>query len=564
MLSIRQFGVIGRAYRDLKRYREIIGVLFKYGFSDVVRLLHLERYVEMGMHLISKHPKSDVGRRPAEVRLRLALEELGPTFVKLGQILSTRPDLIPESFAEELTKLQDHVPSFPYDQVVEIFQEEFGASPEDIYASFSKEPLAAASIGQVHEATLPSGESVVVKVQRPGIQRIIEVDLEILFHLATLAENHVEEVNIQRPSEIVTEFAEDLNEEIDYDVEAMHAERFAAQFAGDETQHVPTIYRKFSSKRILTMERINGVKSSNVEKLREDGFDLKEIAKRGVDSLMRQFFVFGYFHGDPHPGNIQVLPGNVICFLDFGMMGSLTGEERSEFADLLSRIMERDEAGIAKRMLKLCEYDRRPDRHDFERHLSELVNNHLFRPLEQLEMGVFLDELLKLLARLGLRLRPNLFLMIKAFISLEKLGRSLDPKIDIIAKAAPFVKTLKMSPYRPRAVMDTAVEVAGELVELLREGPEDIRSLLRIMRDGDWRIQFNHHGLKSLERTIGRSIKYLVFAVVLAALIVGHALVTLSKIGPKIFDMPILGVGGFVIACIIGFWLLVSILFDRN
>ena len=341
MISIRKIGVMGRTYRHAKRYKEILNVLIKYGFGDLVDALKIKEHIEIGIEKISGKQPERIEKLSRPERVRMALEELGPTFVKLGQILSTRPDLIPLEYVQELSKLQDDVPSFPYDDVREIIKSETGRFPEEIFHSFDKTPIAAASIGQVHKAILKdTEEEVAIKVQRPNIQQTIEVDLEIMLHLASLMERHVAEMEVFHPTKIVNEFARSIEDELDYTVEASHIEHFARQFLDDETIYVPKVYRDLSTKRILVMEFIDGIKASDLDRLKQDGYDLKEIASRGADSILKQICVYGFYHADPHPGNIFILPNNVICFIDFGMMGRISQQEREDFTDFVELLIQ--------------------------------------------------------------------------------------------------------------------------------------------------------------------------------------------------------------------------------
>jgi ubiquinone biosynthesis protein len=296
MLSIRKIGVIGRTYRHLNRYRQILTVFFKYGFGDLVDVLKIEHYLEIGLQMISRKQRRQIEKLTRAERVRMVLEELGPTFVKCGQILSTRPDLIPVEFIDELSKLQDHVPFFPYDSVRQIIESELHRPLEDIFRTFDIQPLAAASIGQVHRAELKDGKDVAVKVQRPHIRKTIEVDLEIMLHLASLMERHLEEFQVSRPARIVQEFARTLEKEIDYTIEASHMERFARQFADNSTVYVPEVFRDTSTGRVLTMEYIDGVKVSEIDRIDQEGLDRKIITARGADLILTQIFDHGFFH----------------------------------------------------------------------------------------------------------------------------------------------------------------------------------------------------------------------------------------------------------------------------
>ena len=339
MLSIRKIGIIGRTYRHLNRYRQILAVFFKYGFGDLVELLRIEQYIEIGLQLISSKRRERLEKLTRAQRVRLALEELGPTFIKLGQVLSTRPDLVPVEFVLELSRLQDKVPASPYPQIREIVVSELGKPPEDLFAAFDTTPFASASIGQVHRARLHDGEAVAVKVQRPGIGKVIEVDLEIMLHLATLMERHVEEMALHRPVTIVKEFAKSLERELDYTIEATAMERTARQFLDDPTVYIPRVFRDTTTGRVITMEYVDGIKVSEVDRLDAAGLDRKCITDRGADLLLRQIFQFGFFHADPHPGNIFVLPDNVICLIDFGITGTVGRGVREDFVTLIDAVV---------------------------------------------------------------------------------------------------------------------------------------------------------------------------------------------------------------------------------
>jgi ubiquinone biosynthesis protein len=560
MFSIRKIGVLGRTYRHLTRYQKVLRVLFKYGFGDLLDTLKVEQYLEVGRQLISRKDHVQIDKLTRAERTRLALEELGPTFIKLGQILSTRPDLIPLSYVQELSKLQDHVSPFSYDEVREIIKSETGKYPEDLFRHFETNPVAAASIGQVHRAQLMEDDQVVVKVQRPGIRKIIEVDLEIMFHLAGLMERHLEEAKLFRPTRILDEFASSLEKEINYTIEASNIENFARQFMDDDTVYIPRVYRELSTGRILTMEYVEGIKASDMESLQRAGYDLHKIARSGASSIMKQIFVHGYFHADPHPGNLFILPGNVICFIDFGMMGRIRRQEREDFAELVIELIEKDEKKITEVLLKLTDYEHEPDEGQLERNLSEFVDQYLFRPLKEINIARMFQRLLEILARHQLRLKPDLFLMIKAISTVETLGRSLDADFMLMTYAEPLVRSVHLSRFTPKRIVQDVVDSGSEVVDLLRIIPGEIRSILKQAKEGRVRIEFEHRGLDPLLFTHDRTMNRVAFAIVLAALIIGSSLIVLSGVPPKWRDIPLIGLVGFSVAAIMGFWLLISIL----
>jgi ubiquinone biosynthesis protein len=560
MLSIRKIGVIGRTYRHLNRYRQILTVLFKYGFGDLVDVLKIERYLEIGFQMISRKRREQVEKLSRAERVRMALEELGPTFIKLGQILSTRPDLIPVEFIEEFSKLQDHVPPFSYTEVAEIVESELGMSPGDMFEHFEETSLAAASIGQVHRARLKDGEEVAVKVQRPGIRKIIEVDLEIMLHLASLMERHLEEFQVNRPARIVEEFARTIEKEIDYTIEASHIERFSLQFMDDETVYVPKVFRETTTERVLTMEYIDGVKSSEIGRIEKEGLDRKIITARGADLILKQVFDHGFFHADPHPGNIYVLPGNVICYLDFGMMGSINRQTREDFADLVHSVVIRDASRAMRALLVLTEYDEEPDERLLERDLADFMGQHLYQSLKDLQMEKLLKQLMELISRHHLQMPPDLFLMMKALATVEGVGLSLDPDFNMINQATPFIQRIKMEQFRPKRIASDVFRSGGELVRLFQEIPGEVRAILKQMKRGKVKMEFEHRGLEPMLATHDQISNRIAFSIIIASLLIGSALIVLSKTPPFLFGIPVFGILGFLGAAVMGMWLLIAIL----
>lgn len=560
MFSIKKLGAIGRTYHHLNRYHRILRILFKYGFSDFVEMLHIDQYLESGLKMINRKPREQIEKNSRPERLRMALEELGPTFIKLGQLLSTRPDFIPPDYLVELTKLQNDVPPFSYDEVEEIFLSEMGQKPENIFLEFDKTPIAAASIGQAHKGVLKNGDKVVVKVQRPDIEMIIGVDLEILSHLANLMEMYIEEFQGHRPISIVEEFARTISKEIDYTVEIAHIQRFARQFEGKTEILVPKVYRELSCERILTMEHIQGIKASEIDLLKQEGIDLKLVAERGTNLIMEQIFVYGFFHADPHPGNIFILPDNVISFLDFGMMGRLTRQNREDFTDLMVYIVERNERRVTESVLKLTDHYGDIDRDALSRDLSEMLDRYLYLPLHQLEVGKVLQELLELVSRHRIYFKPNFYLMMKALATVEGVGLMLDPDLELIKLAEPFMVKVKKDRIRVNRLAEEAGITTSDYLDLVRDLPEQLRVILNQLRQGRMKMEFEHRGLEKLRMALDQVSNRIAFAIVLASLIIGSSLIVLSGIPPKWYNIPIIGLLGFLVAGVMGFWLLLSII----
>ena len=560
MFSIRKLGAIGRTYRHLNRYHRILRVLFKYGFNDLVDRLHIDQYLESGLQMINRKPREQIARLSRPERLRLVFEELGPTFIKLGQLLSTRPDLIPADYLDELARLQDEVPAFSLAEVHAIFREELGRSPDEVFHYFDAEPLAAASIGQVHRARLDSGAEVVVKVQRPDIDTVIAVDLEILAHIAGLMEQYLEEVQGHRPTAIVQEFARSLSREIDFAVELANIQRFARQFERNPAIHVPLVYPELSTQRVLVMEYVLGIKASMAGQLREQGYDLPLIAERGATLVMEQIFVHGFFHADPHPGNVFILPDNVVCFIDFGQMGRLSRKDREDFTDLVLDLVAGDERTIVDGVLQVTVQLGEVDREALGRDLGSLMDLYLYRPLDELEAGRILQDLLDLVTRHKLTFKPAFYQMMKALSTVEGVGLMLDPKLELIRLARPFMRRIRLERMRPARLAEEIARTGSGYLQLLRELPEELRAILRQLRGGRMRIEFEHHGLQALGAALDRVSNRIAFAIVLAALIVGSSLIVLSDIPPHWHDIPVIGLLGFLVAGIMGFWLLLSII----
>jgi len=551
--------VLGRTYRHLNRYREVAAILAKHGFGDLLHMARLDHYVEAGLKsVLHRHTAFDAAARPE--RLRLALIELGPAFIKAGQYLSTRADLLPDEYLQELAKLQDDVPPFPGDEARRLVEAELGEPVARLFKRFERRPLAAASIAQAHEAELPGGEKVVVKVERPDIRGRMKVDLEIMAHLAALAEHHLEEWRWRRPTRIVAEIAHSLDREMDLSLEAAHAERFARQFAGDPTVYAPRVYRALSSPRVLTLEKLDGIKIDDVAALERAGLDPRILAERLGRHYLAMIFVHGFFHADPHPGNLLALPDHVIGYLDFGMMGRLDRATREALADVTLAVVERDSALLARGLLALSEYEAEPDARAFEADVTELMDQYAYRPLSEWRIGRLLEQAFQTTTNHRVRVPAELFLMVKAISELESLARALDPAFDVAAAAAPYIRWVHEERLKPRRVAETLAEAGRETLRLLTSAPSDLREVLRQARRGRFLIEFEHKGLEPALAVLDQVSNRLAFALLLGALLIASSLLIHAGVPPFWRGVSALGLSGYMLSGLMSLWLLIAIL----
>ena len=463
-------------------------------------------------------------------------------------------------FITELAKLQDKVPPFETQEVDRIVTAELGAAPDKIFATFDRTPLASASIGQVHKATLAEGDQVAVKVQRPGIKRIIEVDLEIMLHMATLMERHIEEIALFRPVKIVEEFAKALEREIDYTYEAANMEGMASQFLGDRNVYIPMVYRDFTTERVLTAEFIDGIKISAIDDLDEAGLNRPKITRRGSNILLRQIFDFGFFHGDPHPGNLFVLPGEVICLLDFGMVGRVDRQTREDFVDLVDAVVHRQETRTAQMLLKITQWEERPPMRAFERAVAEFMGRHLYRPLKEIQVGPLLQNLLELAADHRLVIPPDIFLMMKTLTAVEGVARSLDPEFDIFAAAAPFIKKVVMERYQPRRLTDDALRLGADFINFMQQLSGDILDITRLIRKNRLTVHVELESLKTMLETHDQISNRLSFAIIIAGLMIGSSIIVVSGVPPLFYGISLIGIIVFITGAVMGLWLLLAII----
>lgn len=554
------FTKLKRRYKNLNRLRQIVNILIKYGFDYFVKQLGLTNLISKGGKILKLKPFK-IAQLPLPIRVRLALEELGPTFVKLGQILSTRPDLIPQDYIIELQKLQDEVPPFAYDQVEQIINRELGADIPKIFKSFEQKAFAAASLGQVHQAILEDGDKAVVKVQRPDIEKVIETDLDILFDLARLTEKHIPASRLYNPVGIVEEFTKVIRSELDYGTEGRNAERFRKNFEDDKMIYTPKIYWEFSSRRILTMELIEGIKINNLKELNKVGYNRKKIAENVAKAFIKQILIDGFFHADPHPGNMLVMKDGIIGFMDFGMMGRLDEEMREKGIDLFVAVLERNPNKIINEMLNLgITSQEEIDTRSLKIDIKEMLDQYYDKPLKEIILGELISQLVEISIKYHIKMPAEFALLGKSLITIEGIGSELDPDFNLAEIAKPYAKDVILERKSPQRLILKLSNDLAELYNLIILIPRQLSKTLKKMEKGVFKLEFQHRGLENLINALDKAANRIAYSLILAAIIVGSSLIMQTNKGPIFMGFPVIGVLGFLIAGVLGLGLVIIIL----
>ncbi|MFP7295855.1 ABC1 kinase family protein [Neobacillus niacini] len=539
--------MIKKKIRHIQRYRDIVYAFTKYGFGFVMKELGLIDLLSVPKRVFVEGNQTRNSRSTGE-RIRMFLEELGPTFVKIGQIASTRPDIIPAEILQELVKLQDNVALFSFDEVKRILEQELCDSLENSFAEFSETPLAAASIGQVHHAVLLTGERVAVKIQRPNIMNVIETDLEILQDLARLAESRIDWIERYQIRTIIEELSRSLREELDYENEGRNAEKIAKQFQNDPKVHIPKVHWEYTTKKILTMEFVDGVKLNEIEKLELEGYDTKVLGEKVVNAIFHQILIDGFFHGDPHPGNIVALPGHIIAFMDFGMVGRITPEMRAHIASFVIALMRKNTSEVVKAITNMGLVPDEVKVKQLHSDVDKLREKYLDVPFSQMSIGNAVNELFSVAYRHKITIPTDLTILGKTLLTLEGTVEKLNQEISILAVAEPFGKQLLIDRFKPKNMAEFAWTNFTEYGDILNEFPKTIKDFTSVMKKGKMKIEISMPEIEPILFKLNRitnklsfSIILLSFSIILAGVIIGAALSGQTSI---LFDkLPVIEIG---------------------
>jgi ubiquinone biosynthesis protein len=551
-------------YRNIGRIRQILNVFIKHGFGQFVALLNLYKFVPFRkrIKLITQTDKAQ-GLLASE-RLRQAFTELGPSFIKLGQILSTRPDLIGDKYASEFERLQDEVTPFPYVTVKEILERELKRPLKDIFASIDEVPVAAASIAQVHNAVLADGAKVVIKVQRPHIKDIIETDVSIMRIMSDLMVKYIPETEIFNPQGIVQEFSRLIKRELNFIEEEKNISRFRRNFDKVPSVVIPVTYPEFCTESVVVMERIEGIRISDIEAIDRAGIDRKALAKTIVNAYFKMILEDGFFHADPHSGNLFALPDGRLGIVDFGMANWLLPDTMEGIAAVLMCLVKRDFEGLVDNFMALGIV---PEELDLERVRQEFLTDMLdfLIPLydttmSELKFSEYLDNVVHLAFKHNLKIPSSIIMIDKCMIIVQNTVGELDPKFNFISEAAPYASRLAGRRYGPRRMLEKFEKHLSDITDTLVTTPKRFSTLLRRMVNNDFGVKISFTGLDRLTRDIDRSTNRLSFSIIVGSIIMSSSILTLSGAGAKVMGIPVLGTIGFVVAFVLGVWLLISIL----
>jgi ubiquinone biosynthesis protein len=547
-MQLSDLARIPRTLRNIARGREIAAVIARHGFDDLLDRTGLTSTLGRIRRFLTRPVgETDAARPTTEERIRRALEDLGPTFVKFGQVLATRPDLLPPALVHELRKLQDDVAPFPAAEAERLIEAELGAPVEALFAAFDPRPLAAASIAQVHRARLATGEEVVVKVQRPDLLPRLKKDLDILRMLAALIQARIPESRPYRPVDLVEEFERSILREIDFARELHHLQRFGRQLADDPAVHVPKGYEHLSTARVLTLEYVEGIKVDHVEAIDRAGIDRKAVAENATRLVLRQIFEFRSYHADPHPGNFFVLPDGRICLVDYGMIGTVDGQRVDELLTFLVSVLMNDMDRMIRLFADMELIDETVDVRRLKAETGEFVERYSDLPLGRLDVGKYLADLFDIIQRHHVRIPSDILLMAKTVATMESVAQSLSPEFDPFAVMRPYLLNLYVRRLtEPGFLVSSAAATLEDYHRLARRLPAAVEEIVGKLRRGELRLKLDVPEMRVAARARARSTRTLAVAIVLAATLASSTLLLVNPLGPPMLGIPLTTLAGAV------------------
>ncbi|MFP4660738.1 MAG: ABC1 kinase family protein [Halanaerobiales bacterium] len=548
---------ISKQYRHLLRYRKIAEVLLKNGLGVIVERLELNKYLPIKTRF--KKEETQLNKKGLELRLRKVLQELGPTYIKLGQLLSTRADLLPPSYVRELRKLQDEVDPVTFEEIEEVLVDELGEDYLKNFRKIDKQPQAAASIAQTHRAILNDGTDVILKIQRPGIEKMVQSDFEILKNLILGAEERGYFPEFLKASSLIDEFRESLKKELNFKREVANINKFASNFKDDEKIVVPDVYEDLSSRRLIVMEEIKGIKLSDIDDVDELNIDGPTLAVMGAQAFMKQVLIDGFFHADPHPGNIFVKGKDTLAYIDFGLMGQLTENDKSKMNMLFIALLYQDINIITDLLLDIGEFDQKIDERKFKLEIQDLMNRYYGIELADIDFMMVIDDIERILYNFHVRMPEEFFLLFRAIGVNEGVGFLLDPSFNLVETARDFLKKLIASKLQPSYLLGKMADKLWNFRSLTKDLPAKFNRLLNDIINDEFTIRFKHINLEQITNKIDIVSNRISISLIISAIIIGSSMIIQTDMTPVVYGIPLLGFLGYSIAGIMGLWLVISI-----
>jgi len=539
--------------KKLRRFKDIAGTLVKYGFDEVVDRLEIP-----GADFLHKIGPADTSLTLSE-RIRVVIEELGPTFVKFGQIMSLRPDLLPEELLSQLEKLQDNVPAVDSEDIVPVIEKSLGRPIVDVFSEFHFEPVAAASLSQVHKAILrENGKMVAVKVQRPGIVQGIITDLDILESICKFLDQQFAELQCYDLPELAVTVRRTLMQELNFKNE-LNNMNIARSYAKQTDVHIPAPYAKYSSKKLLVMEFFDGVKFRDILPAAE--CDKEQLARQGLQTVVQQILEDGFFHADPHPGNLLVSSDLKLSIIDWGMVGRLTEQDRFMLIEMLTAVVDKNSQALVDSFLQICRTrGKQIERKPLERGLLTLLDSYYALPIKDMDIGGLLTGLLSLLRDHNLRLPTDMVIMIKSLVTAEGSARLIFPELSVIEELKGSVHRLALERYKPGVVWRSLRNSFVAFLTVQRELPRRLLHIIEKIEEGELSFKFHLEKLEQLVNTMESASNRLTTGIITGAIIMGSSMIVTTGVGPFIFGLPALGVIGYLMSVVLGLWLVITIL----
>lgn len=555
---------IARNFKILRRYRQILGIAVKYGLQDILSEADLGITGRILTTLIPHGEAETTKNFNKWERIRMAVEELGTTYIKFAQILSNRPDVIPLELVQEFEKLQSNVPPFPGEIVKQIIEKELGRSITSVFKEFEEEPFASASIAQVHRARLLTGEKVVVKVRRPDITRIIDMDMAILEDIARRLDERGMFSNLD-PQGIMRTFDVAIHKEINLTHEGYNLQRFASNFSDEEKIYVPKYYPNLTTPKMMVMEFIDGIHPYKFEELEKAGLDRHELASNGLHSMFVQIFEHGFFHADPHPGNLFAMPGNRVCFIDFGMMGTVLKTDVEFFADIVYGVTAKDTRRLIWGLKNIAVAQQFEENRTFEYEVTDLVNDYHALPADNVNMTELFDRLLKLVNKYHIKMPGDYFLLSKALVTIEGVGRRLDPHLNIIGELTPHINKTIAEEFKPQAILKRMFNATRDSLALLENLPRDMRDIINKIKRGEVKVAIEHEGLNEITNKIDLASNRVAGGFIIGSILMSSSILLAVQLPPLYnHQYSIIGISGFLVAIILGLRMLFTIFRNRK